>query len=146
MAKESLFWSEVIPRSIFSFTLANHLPWFGQHRPTALEPLPAYWYMCIHLVVMFSCKSAHTIVSTVIAPVHSAKVYLTSPEPLKKCHNFFILLPILKTLPPLESTQLSLSDDIFYYTWNLTSKKLAVCPMRKVCHKESTWYLYKQFT
>ena len=68
------------------------------------------------------------------------KVYLTSPEPLKKCHNFLILHPILKTLPPLESTHLSRS------TWNLTSKKLAVCPIRKVCHKESTWYLYKQFT
>ena len=43
-------------------------------------------------------------------------VYLTSPEPLKNCHNFFILHPILKTLPPLESTHLSRSDDILYYT------------------------------
>ena len=45
----------------------------------------------------------------------------------------------------MESTHLSRSDDILYYTWNLTSKKLAVCPIRKVCHKESTWYLYKQY-
>ena len=71
-------------------------------------------------------------------------VYLTSPEPLKNCRNFLILHPILKPLPPLEPTHHSRSDDILYYTWNLTSKKLAVCPIRKVCQKESTWYLYKQ--
>ena len=44
------------------------------------------------------------------------KVYLTSPEHLKKCHNFYILHPILKTLPPLESTHLSRFNNILYYT------------------------------
>ena len=44
------------------------------------------------------------------------QLHLTSPEPLKNCHNFFILHQILKTLPPLESTHLSRSDDILYYT------------------------------
>ena len=47
---------------------------------------------------------------------HHPIVYLTSPEPLKNCRNFFILHPNLKTLPPLESTHLSRSDDILYYT------------------------------
>ena len=49
----------------------------------------------------------------------------------KNCHNFFILHPIVKTLTPLESSQLSGSDDMHHY---LTSQKLAVCPVRKLCY------------
>ena len=33
--------------------------------------------MCIHVVVMFSCKSAHTNVSTVSAAVQSASTVVT---------------------------------------------------------------------
>ena len=42
-----------------------------------LSTLPAYSYMCIHLVVMFSCTSAHTYVSTVNAAVQSASTVVT---------------------------------------------------------------------
>ena len=42
------------------------------------------------------------------------KVYLTSPEPSKNCHNLFIVHPISKTLTLLESSQLSASDDILH--------------------------------
>ena len=38
--------------------------------------------------------------------------------------------PIVKTLTLLESSQLSISDDMHHY---LISQKLAVCPIRKVC-------------
>ena len=51
------------------------------------------------------------------------EIYLTLPGPLKNCCNFFILCPIVKTLTPLESSQLSGSDDMYHY---FTSQNLAV--------------------
>ena len=45
------------------------------------------------------------------------KVYLTSPEPSKNCYNFLIVITFLfyiQTLTPLESSQLSRSDDILH--------------------------------
>ena len=46
---------------------------------------------------------------------------LTSPDATK-----------VNILTPLESSQRSGSDDMHHY---LTSQKLAVCPVKKVCHK-----------
>ena len=36
-----------------------------------------------------------------------------------------------KTLTPLAFLQISLSNDILHWTWNLTSQMLAVCPTKK---------------
>ena len=53
-------------------------------------------------------------------------------HPSSRVLYLFILHPIVKTLTPLESSQLSGSDDMHHY---LMGQRLAVCPIRKVRHK-----------
>ena len=40
---------------------------------------------------------------------------IQTPELSKDCRNFFVLCPIVKTLTPLESSQLCGSDDMHHY-------------------------------
>ena len=66
------------------------------------------------------------ILSCDIIIVTAIIVHFLHPSPKKRVitcllHNFFILHPILKTLTPLESSQLyTCSDDILHWMWSFT--------------------------